>query len=156
MRRLQVFIALVALGFAAAGAPHASPAAAQDSQSEVTPGPAAASAARSLAQRLEALEGKRRALVIFAPNRGNAQFGRQRQIAQGHAADFAEHRIVVIEAAAKGRLADRLGLAEIRRRFEVSPDDFAVVLLDLSGDVLLRSGEPVSAERLVGALPPPE
>ena len=112
--------------------------------------------ARSLPERLEALEDKRRALIIFAPNRGDARFGRQRLIAQRHVVDFVEHRIVVIEAAAKAGVEDRLGLREVRRRFDVDAEDFAVVLLDLSGEVLLRSDEPVPAGRLIESLPAAE
>jgi len=158
MRRLKIFVVALGLTGAAFAALQPGPAMAQEPPSgpQAEPANAAAAKARSLSERLEALEGKRRALVIFAPNRGDARFGRQRLIAQRHVKDFVAHRIVVVEAAAKGGLADRLGLTAVRRRFDVAPDDFAVVLLDLTGEVLLRSDEPVSAERLMGVLPVPD
>jgi len=109
-------------------------------------------AVRSLSERLEALEGARRVLLIFAPSRGDERFGRQRLIAQRHGLEFADHEIVVIEAAASGREADKLGLQDLRRRFEVADDAFTVVLLDKDGETLLRRGTPVEAETILAAV----
>lgn len=110
-------------------------------------------ARRTLTDRLEALEGERRVLIIFAPNRSGEAFGRQRLIAQRHVVELVEHKIVVIEAAARAGLEDPLGLTALRDRLEVDASEFTVLLLGLSGEPLLRGDEPISAKGLIAALP---
>ena len=110
---------------------------------------------------LNALRDRARPLLIFAARPDDPQLGIQLRRLQQNATAVSERDIVIIAipyqspSPTSAVLSD--GDAQIaRRRFNVAPDDFQVILIGKDGGEKLRSSKPLSAEKLsevVDAMP---
>ena len=94
-----------------------------------------------------------RPLLVFAPRAADAQLEIQMRTLEEHAAQAADRQIVVIAipydspSPSEASLADAEARA-VRRRFNVAPADFAVILLGKDGGEKLRSTRPLSMDKL--------
>jgi hypothetical protein len=96
-----------------------------------------------------------RPLLIFAPAADDARLLEQVRLVSAHGAEAAERDLVLVAVAAPEhgsfpagqRLADG-DVAGARRRFHVGQGEFVVVLVGKDGGEKLRSGTPISFERL--------
>jgi len=116
----------------------------------------------SAQQILSNLEGRDRVLLIFAPNALDPRFGHQLDALEHHEAELASRDVVLIPLLQQPgpsnpspvlrNLRPPLVQADeqiwIRRRFNVDPRDFVVILLAKNDAEKLRAHAPVSAARL--------
>ena len=100
--------------------------------------PAAASA-----DPLSGLRWKERALVVFAPARGDPNLAAQRRIFDQARAGNRERDLVLVQAVGNEPAAE-----DLRRRFGVAPDTFRAVLVGKDGGAKLSEASPIAADRL--------
>ena len=106
---------------------------------------------------LDALCARARPLLIFAPQPDDPQLEIQVRTLKQHAAEAANRDLVPIaipfanpsptDAYFSPQEAERL-----RRRFNIAPADFTVILIGKDGDEKLRSRKPLSITRLDRAI----
>ena len=110
---------------------------------------------------LAALRGRARPLLIFAPNPNDPQFEIQRRRLGANAPVLDDLNVVVIAipydspSPTRAMLTDD-GAQAARRRFNIPPSGFAVILLGKDGVEQLRSSKPLSIDKLrdtIGASP---
>lgn len=94
-----------------------------------------------------------RPVLIFAPRPDDPQMEIQVRTLQEHAAEAQDRDLAVIAIPYGSPSPSRLQLVPeeceaARRRFHVSPEDFAVILLGKDGTEKLRSGKPISMNTL--------
>ena len=102
---------------------------------------------------LAAQKNQTRPLLIFAPKPDDPQMGIQLRSLNLHAAAVQERQIAVIALPYGSPSPSPLQLSDsdaeaARRRFQVAPTDFAVILIGKDGGVKLRSSRPLSIEKL--------
>lgn len=105
---------------------------------------------RAAADAVEAMRWQRRVLVVFSSAATDQKLAKQRAILAGDAAGVAERKLAVVEvigdrATVDGSPRDDVDVAALRRRCEVGPEQFRVVLLGLDGGEKLRRDEAVTA-----------
>ena len=102
---------------------------------------------------LAGLRGLARPLLIFAPTPNDPQLEIQLRRLHDNAPAIAARNIVVIAipydspSPTQAMLTDD-GAEAARRRFNIPPSDFAVILLGKDGSEKLRSSKPLSVEKL--------
>ena len=101
---------------------------------------------------LDAYQWKNRLVLVFAPSENNAAYQQQMQLFQGQQASFAERNLLLIElltdgtSRVGGESVDAKEAAQIRERFNVSPEQFSVVLVGKDGTAKRREQSPVSSK----------
>ncbi len=118
----------------------------------------AVTVSRAMAQQtavttLARLRDQYRPLLIFAPGPNDPQLEIQIRTLQEHAAAVQDRNLAVIALPYQAPTPSQLQLSPAdaeaaRRRFGIEPDQFAVILLGKDGGQKLRSGKPLSMERL--------
>jgi hypothetical protein len=102
---------------------------------------------------LASLRGTARPLLIFAPKPDDSQLEIQLRRLHDNAAAIAERDIVVIAIPYQSPSPTQAMLTgddaqTARRRFNIAPGDFAVILLGKDGGEKLRSAKPISIDKL--------
>jgi hypothetical protein len=101
---------------------------------------------------------RNRPLVVFSPAADDAALQRQRDIIEQHRAGFGDRDMVLVAIIGNdgGRAGEQALTADdarqLRQRYGVPADQFAVRLVGKDGGVKLESDEPVTAERLFGLI----
>jgi len=90
------------------------------------------------AQNLDSLRWKNRVLLVFSPDSSSKSYREQLEIVRLHHAAFAERDLVCVRANSEN----------MRKKYAVSPKDFAAVLIGKDGGEKFRSPVPVSAAQL--------
>lgn len=98
-----------------------------------------------------------RPLLIFAPRPDDPRLEIQMRTLQEHAPEAQDRDLAVIALPYQSPPPSRLQLTPAeseaaRRRFGISPGDFAVILLGKDGGEKLRSDKPLSMNRLVNTI----
>ena len=88
-----------------------------------------------------------RILVVFAPNEGDPQLARQKDLLVGVGHGVAERDLVVLEAIGSSSEADRL-----RRKFGVPDGEFRAVLVGKDGGAKLTDTAPIAPDRLFATI----
>lgn len=105
--------------------------------------------AKNLMQSLDSYQWKNRLLLVFAPSENNGEYQQQMQLLQGQKADFAERNLLTIELLTEGtNSVDAQEVAKIRERFNVSPQEFRVILVGKDGTAKRREQSPISAQSI--------
>lgn len=108
--------------------------------------------ANNLMQSLDYYQWKNRLLLVFAHSENQAEYQQQMQLFQRQDASFGERNLLIIELFAQGtsrvgsESLDAQETAKIRDRFNVSPDQFCVVLVGKDGTAKRRDNFPVSSK----------
>ncbi len=102
---------------------------------------------------LASLRDRARPLLIFAPRPDDPQLEIQLRRLHDDAAEVSERDVVVIDVpyespATTASLLTPDDAQAARRRFNVAPGDFAVILIGKDGGEKLRSSKPLSMQRL--------
>lgn len=106
-----------------------------------------------------AMHGCFRPLLVFSATANDPRLHRQMALMDGDADDMMDRfvlytpvtpdaRRVSTPADAPYTVLSARQMAEIRERFHIAPADFAILLLDENGSVMLRSTNPVNPMRL--------
>ena len=90
---------------------------------------------------LDDYQWKNRLLLVFATSENNAAYQQQMQLFQGQQESFEERNLIVIQVLVS---ADSNEAAKIREQFNVSPEEFLVVLVGKDGTAKRRDISPVS------------
>lgn len=90
------------------------------------------------AQNLDSLRWENRVLLVFSPDSSSKSYREQLEIARLHHAAFAERDLVCVRANSEN----------MRKKYAVSPKDFAAVLIGKDGGEKFRSPVPVTAAQL--------
>lgn len=107
--------------------------------------------------RLESLRNQARPLLIFAPTTTDARLEIQLRTLQEHAAQASDRQLVPIGLVYRNPspTAAQLSPEEetvVRRRFNVDPTAFVVILIGKDGGEKLRSSKPFSMQQLNGTI----
>ena len=102
---------------------------------------------------LDALRDRARPLLIFAPQPDDPQLEIQVRTLKQHAAEAANRDLVPIAIPFANPSPTDAYLSpqeaeHLRRRFNIAPADFAVILIGKDGDEKLRSRKPLAIARL--------
>lgn len=108
--------------------------------------------AKNIMQSLDSYQWQNRLLLVFAPSESNVAYQQQRQLLQEEQAGFNERNLLVIELLTEGtsrvggESVDAQEAAKIREQFQVSPEQFCVVLVGKDGTTKRRLHAPVSSK----------
>lgn len=99
---------------------------------------------------IEAMRWQRRVLVVFSTDATDQKLAKQRAILAADAAGVADRKLTVVEVIGDAATIDGAPRADVdvtalRRRHEVGPEQFRVVLIGLDGGEKLRRDEAVTA-----------
>ena len=94
------------------------------------------------AQNLDSVRWENRVLLIFSPDSSSKPYQEQLEIALLHHAAFAERDLVCVRAVSEN----------LRKKYAVSPKDFAAVLIGKDGGEKFRSQIPISAAQLLSII----
>jgi hypothetical protein len=103
---------------------------------------------------MQRFQWQNRPLVVIAPAADDPALARQLAIAEAHAEGWRDRDMVTIVVAGDrpvtvdGAAAADLANGALRRRFGVTGQDFAAVLVGKDGTAKLRGDAPITAERL--------
>ena len=103
-----------------------------------------------LDQTLRASRGKKRVLLITAPNAGQADFRTQKALLAAHPQELADRDLLVLEV-----LYDRISAADrqvLRQRIGPELPGFCVVLIGKDGGVKEKSKRPILPANLFGTV----
>jgi len=107
---------------------------------------------------LEKYKWKKRPLLLFSPSEEDPAYLRQKEILQANAQGIRQRHMVVVELVGPdkvyidGTLQKRRQGQALRKRYEVSPASFAVMLVGKDGTEKNRSATPVPMEELFGLI----
>ncbi|GAA4434319.1 DUF4174 domain-containing protein [Pontibacter saemangeumensis] len=107
---------------------------------------------------LEKYKWKKRPLLLFAPSEDSPAYIRQKEMVKADAQAIEERDMVVIELVGPdkvyigGTLQRRQRGEALRKRFRVSPDSFAVLLIGKDGTEKSRNTAPVALEEIFGRI----
>jgi len=94
---------------------------------------------------LNSYQWKNRLLLVFAPSENHAAYQQQMRLFEGQKASFDERNLLVIEVLTEGvNRGKSQEAAKIRAQFNVSPEEFRVVLVGKDGTSKRRDNSPVS------------
>ena len=97
---------------------------------------------------------KNRVLLVFAPASDNNAYQQQMQIFSGEKAAFLDRDLVVVqvlatgESYANGQKIDENSAVELRDRFDVSENDFRVIVVGKDGGAKRQDRVPVEAKAI--------
>ncbi|MBV9224186.1 MAG: DUF4174 domain-containing protein [Acidobacteriaceae bacterium] len=100
---------------------------------------------------LNALRWNNRVLLLFAPSTNNDQIIQQKQMLDSHSAGLDERDLKVFEITGSSQADEQL-----RGRFHVKADSFAVVLVGKDGSQKLKRSQPTDPEevfKLIDSMP---
>ncbi len=112
------------------------------------PGAAHAGDGRSLA----AMRGDHRVVLVFAPSMSDASLQTQRDIMTRFAAGALDRDLRLVQVAGNAVVGSHDDAARLRRRYNVAPDHFRVLLIGKDGNVALRQDAPLTAASLEAAI----
>ena len=104
--------------------------------------------------RLRSYQWKQRLLLVFAPSAHSASYLRQRAHYDLAGEGFRTRDLLFVSLipgetqVVRRQKVDLAAQNELRRQFEIGPDDFAVLLVGKDGGIKLRSEHPVSPDEL--------
>lgn len=107
---------------------------------------------KNMAFDLKSYQWKNRLLLVFAPNENNPTYQKQMQLFQAQQADFSERDLLLVEiltegtSRASGKVIDEADVTKVRSRFQVSPQDFRVILVGKDGTQKRSDSKPVEAK----------
>jgi hypothetical protein len=107
---------------------------------------------KNMAFDLKSYQWKNRVLLVFAPAENNPAYQKQMQLFQGQQADFSERDLVLVEiltegtSRVSGKSLDQADVTKARSSFQVSPQDFRVILVGKDGTVKRSDSKPVEAK----------
>ena len=110
-----------------------------------------ATVAAAHAPDLDALRWNSRVLLLFAPNANNTQLAQQKQMLDSRSAGLKERDLKVFEITGNSDADEQL-----RNRFHVKADSFAVVLIGKDGSKKLKHSEPADPNdifKLIDSMP---
>ena len=100
---------------------------------------------------LAAMLWQKRPLLIFAP-RGDIRIARQRELIAGSEAAVRQRDLAIVTIVGDAVSGAADGAGALRRRYNVDPAAFAIVLVGKDGGEKLRSAEPLPAARLFATI----
>lgn len=101
---------------------------------------------------LKSYQWENRLLLVFAPSQNSATYQRQMQLFKRQQAGFKERDLLLVELLTEGKsyaseqAIDEADVAKVRSRFNVSPQDFRVILVGKDGTAKHRDSNPVEPE----------
>ncbi|MGI2907764.1 DUF4174 domain-containing protein [Tolypothrix sp. VBCCA 56010] len=107
---------------------------------------------KNMAFDLKSYQWKNRLLLVFAPDENNPAYQKQMQLFQTQQADFSERDLLLVEiltegtSRASGKAIDEADVTKVRSRFQVSPEDFRVILVGKDGTQKRSDSKPVEAK----------
>ena len=107
---------------------------------------------KNMALNLKSYQWKNRLLLVFAPSENSPAYQKQMQLFQTQQADFSERDLLLVEiltegtSRASGKVIDEADVTKVRSRFQVSPQDFRVILVGKDGTVKRKDSKPVEAK----------
>ncbi len=105
---------------------------------------------QNLEQKLEAMQWKKRVVVVYCPRVSDAEFKLQKKWLGEVGKDIMERDLTVIDCVESNLSAqDALHLKE---RFKYTPNHFCFWLIGKDGEVKLISNKPVKPEQLFGLI----
>jgi hypothetical protein len=96
---------------------------------------------------LDALRWNNRVLLLFAPNLNDDRLTQQKQALDNQASGVQERDMKVFAVASHSQADEQL-----RNKFHVKPDSFAVVLVGKDGSQKLKRSEPVDPQTIFGLI----
>jgi len=129
----------------AAGCSMATSASITPTSSIVKPSNQAVSLKGKNTMNLNSYQWKNRLLLVFAPSENHAAYQQQMRLFEGQKASFDERNLLVIDVLTEG--ANRVEpqeAAKIRAQFNISHEEFRVVLVGKDGTSKRRDNSPVS------------
>ena len=101
--------------------------------------------------------GRKRPMIVFAPNAEHPSFVLQRNVINGNRIGFSDRDLVVVYVIGSEVKTDfgagpGLSAAAIRQRFRISEGQFRTFLVDKDGKLKLESATPLSRNDIVGEL----
>lgn len=106
---------------------------------------------------LQQLRDRARPLLIFAPKPDDPQLEIQLRTLREHEAEASERQLVPVAVPYNSPSPTRAQLGpqealEVRRRFHIAPEQFAVILIGKDGGAKLRSTKPFTMQKLVDTI----
>jgi|GEM_PF-600124 len=104
---------------------------------------------KNMAFDLKSYQWKKRLLLVFAPAENSPAYQKQMQLFQAQQAAFSERDLLLVEiftegrSRASGKALDEADVAKVRSRFQVSPQDFRVILVGKDGTVKRTDSKPI-------------
>lgn len=93
---------------------------------------------------LNSYQWKNRLLLVFAPSKDHAAYQQQMMLLQEQQASFDERNLLVIDMLTQ----TNNDLTKIRQQFNVSPEEFRVVLIGKDGTAKRQDNSPVSPKAI--------
>jgi hypothetical protein len=97
---------------------------------------------------LDGLQGRRRVVLIASSRLDDPQAMQQRRTLEGWSRGAADRDVWPVDVSGSRVIGCADQASDLRRRFHLSPDAFAVLLIGKDGHVALRSKRPVTAAQL--------
>ncbi len=97
---------------------------------------------------------KNRLLLVFAPSEQDSAYQAQKQLLKGHQSQLDERDLRLAEVFANGKshlddqAIDAASVAQLRNRFQVSKDEFCIILIGKDGYEKRRNHAPVEPARI--------
>ena len=107
---------------------------------------------------LEKYKWRKRPLLIFSPSQDNPNYIRQKETVKASAQGIKNREMVVVELVGQnkvyidGVLQRHQQSQTLRKRFEVQPDSFAVLLIGKDGTEKSRNTAPVGMDEIFGRI----
>lgn len=102
------------------------------------------------------MQWQRRVLLVSSPDRADPRLEAQRRALNGWTDDARDRDVTVVRIVGDGVEGAADAAADLRRRYGLPGDRFAVVLIGKDGEVAVRSDRPVpsaSLARTIDAMP---
>jgi len=107
---------------------------------------------KNMAFDLKSYQWKKRLLLVFAHNENSPAYQKQMQLFQTQQADFSERDLLLVEILTEGtsresgKVIDEADVVKVRSRFQVSPQDFRVILVGKDGREKRSDSKPIEAK----------
>ncbi len=105
---------------------------------------------QSLEQKLEAMQWKKRVVVVYCPKVSDAEFKLQKKWLSEVGKDIMERDLTVIDCVETALSAE--DALHLKERFKYTPNHFCFWLIGKDGEVKLISSKPVKPEQLFGLI----
>lgn len=107
---------------------------------------------KNMAFHLNSYQWKNRLLLVFAPSESSESYQQQIQLFQEQKAGFSERDLVVVEmftenvGRVENKTLDQADVAQVRKQFNIAPQEFRTILIGKDGTSKLSDNQPVKPE----------
>lgn len=105
---------------------------------------------QSLEQKLEAMQWKKRVVVVYCPKVSDAEFKLQKKWLSEVGKGILERDLSIIDCVESDLTTD--DALHLKERFKYTPDHFCFWLIGKDGEIKLISNKPVKPEQLFGLI----